>query len=248
MKEGICRNCGSDLDEARSKWICYFCDNEAVEITDDYWPYQFHRDCLKKWRRTLPKDKCELCSRYFYTNNVYISNPEMLKDVVLEKWYLFDLLKYAVVEGDLEPIEMLYSVGENIYVEGEFALRMSAELGRLDLVKFLIEHGAYVHAENDAALRMSASNGHFEVVKYLVEQAGADPHVDNEFALIYSAENGHFEIVKYLVEHGANIHAKDDLALRYCVRFGYLNILKYLVEQGANINARPALNLGIIYK
>ena len=57
-----------------------------------------------------------------------------------------DLLKYAVVEDNLSLIETLYRVGENIYVEGDFALRMSAELGRLNLVKFLLEHGANVHA------------------------------------------------------------------------------------------------------
>ena len=61
-----------------------------------------------------------------------------------------------VVEGDLGLIETLYSAGENIYVEDDFALRTSAELGRLNLVKFLIEHRANVHAENDAALKMSA--------------------------------------------------------------------------------------------
>ena len=95
---------------------------------------------------------------------------------------------------------------ENIYVEGDFALRLSAELGLLNLVKFLIEHGANVHADNDAALSLSIRNGHFELVKYLIEQAGAGPHLSIESALIYGAANGRL-IVKYLVEHGANIHA-----------------------------------------
>ena len=248
MKEEICKSCGHGLDNAHGKRLCYFCDNEVVEKNVDYWPYPFHRNCLEEWKRTLPKDKCELCSRYFYTNSDYIKNPELLKDVVLEKWDLFDLLKYAFVEGDLGLIEKLYSVGENIYVEDDFALRISAELGRLNLVKFLIEHGAYVHAENDAALLLSALNGHFEVVKYLIEHAGADPRVDNESALISSTRYGNLEIVKYLVERGANVHANDDLALLYCAQFGYLDILKYLVEQGANINARNALTLGIAFK
>ena len=236
MKEDACISCGSGAFDSKWKWTCYYCNRVILRDSSDHEPYQFHRNCITKWKRTLPKDKCRTCLRYYYTNNIYIRTPELLKDVVLEEWDLMDLLKYAVVEDNLSLIETLYRVGENIYVEGDFALRMSAELGRLNLVKFLLEHGANVHAENDAALLLSIRNGHFEVVKYLIEQAGADPHVNDKSALMYSAENGHVEIVKYLVEHGENIHTSENSALNYGIMRGHLAVVKYLFENGANID------------
>ena len=124
MKEDACRSCGRCAFDSKWKWTCYYCNRVILRDSSDHEPYQFHRNCITKWKRTLPKDKCRTCSRYYYTDNIYISNPEMLKDVVLEEWDLMDLLKYAVVEDNLSLIEKLYSVGENIYVEGEFALRM----------------------------------------------------------------------------------------------------------------------------
>ena len=236
MNKDVCRSCGSGAFDSKWEWACYYCNRLTLSDCSYNGPYKFHRNCFTKWKRTLPKDKCELCSRYYYTNNIYIKNPELLKDVVLEEWDLMDLLKYAVVEDNLSLIETLYCVGENIYVERDFALRLSAELGRLNLVKFLIEHGANVHADNDAALSLSIRKGHFELVKYLIEQAGAGPHLSIESALIYGAANGRLEIVKYLVEHGANIHAIYGRALKIAIRQGYLGIVKFLIENGANIH------------
>ena len=236
MKEGICRYCLNVLDDARSIWICYFCDNEAVDKSDDYWPYQDHRDCFLKWRIPLPIYKCEICSRYFYKNNACNKNPTLLKDVFLEKEELYDLLEYAVDEEDLGLIETLHNNGENIHIDDDLALLASAELGKLNLVKFFVEHRAYVHAGNDNALYLSAKNGHFEVLKYLIEQAGADPHANDSSALIHSAANGRLETVKYLVEHGANIHARNDGPLKIAIQCGHLAIVKFLIENGANIH------------
>ena len=236
MNKGVCRSCGSGAFDSKWEWACYYCNRATLRDCSYSGRYRFHKNCMDKWERTLPKHFCWLCSRYYYTSNIYIKNPELLNNIVLEEWDLMDLLKYAVTEDNLSLIEKLYSVAENIFINDDFALRMSVELGRLDLVKFLIEHGANVHAENDAVLLLSFDKGHFEIAKYLIEQAGADPHLKSEFALMYSAVKGRLEIVKYLVEHGANIHAENDEALKIAIRCGHLAIVKFLIENGANIH------------
>ena len=234
MNEEECISCGRSLKDADEGWSCCFCHKLDIGVTSDRWPFQFHLRCLEKWKKRFPKAKCRACSRYFYTNNFYISNTALLKDTVLKKCDLFDLLKYAVVNEDLGLIEMLYSLGENINAENNFALTASAELGRLNLVKFLVEHGAYVHAKNSIALLSSASNDHFEVFKYLIEQAGADSRVKYEKALALSAISGHLEIVKYLVERGANVQSENRSALVISSRLGHFEIVKYLIENGAD--------------
>ena len=230
---------------------CYYCD-KTLPMKDR--PCGLHFDsCFFEWKKTFSKYKCPSCKKRFSTSiqlEEYIKNPSKLqRDIDIPMWVFEELIRYAVTEGDLNFFKNLYNTNINIHMKEEFALRLSAEFGRLDLVQFLIEHGSYVHAENDAALILSAKNGHFEIIKYLVEQAAADIHVSGGCALTQSASNGHIDIVKYLLKLGANVHTKEESALIISSKHGHFETLKCLIENGADFrvdNYRPFRNSVIL--
>ncbi len=124
-------------------------------------------------------------------------------------------------------IEYLVSLGADIHVVNDQALRWASATGHLEAVKYLVSKGANIHKENDQALQWAAEHGHLEVVKYLVS-LGADVHADNDSAIQWASDLGHLEVVKYLVSVGADIHAADDQALRLASGHGHLHVVQYI--------------------
>ena len=145
--------------------------------------------------------------------------------------YKADKIEILSIDPLLDRLVTLENQGLNVHVHDDYALKTSAELGRLDMVKFLIEEcGANPHTGEEEPLIWAAGEGQLEVVKYLVEEHHADIHAQNDEALIRSAGEGYLEVVKYLVERGAAINEE---ALKVSAHSGWLGVVKYLVEQGA---------------
>ena len=131
-----------------------------------------------------------------------------------------------------ETFEYLVSVGADVHVDNDFAIRYASEEGHLDVVKYLVSIGADIHADNNYAVRHASEEGHLEVVKYLVE-LGSDIHAQNEYAVRRASKNGHLEVIKYLVSVGANIHADNNYAVRHASVNDHVDVVKYLVSVGA---------------
>ena len=157
----------------------------------------------------------------------YLQFISMLEGHKIDQNILNNMLAEMAKEGSVQGVFMMSSIGTNIHVDNDRALRLASERGHLEVVKYLVEQGADIHAMNDYALRWSSLKGHLEVVKYLVEN-GANIHANNDHALRLASLKGYLEVVTYLVEQGANVHANNDLALRWASEEGHLEVVKYL--------------------
>ena len=157
----------------------------------------------------------------------YLPFISMLEGHKIDQNILDKMLAEMAKEGSVQGVLMMSSIGANIHVDNDRALRLASENGHLEVVKYLVKNGADIHADDDAALRWASANGHLEVVSYLIENK-ADIHARDDYALRGASANGHLKVVKYLIEKGADIHAQDDYALRWASENGHLEVVKYL--------------------
>ena len=74
----------------------------------------------------------------------------------------------AVKIGDLEKVKNLVSLGADIRIGDDWAVRWASENGHLEIVKYLVSLGADIRSYNDYAVRWASAKGHLEMVKYLV--------------------------------------------------------------------------------
>ncbi len=155
----------------------------------------------------------------------YLQFISMLEGHKIDQNILNNMLAEMAKEGSVQGVFMMSSIGTNIHVDNDRALRLASEKGHLEVVRYLVEHEADIHAWNDYALRLASHNGHLEVVKYLIEK-GANINAFDDWALRLASQRGHLEVVKYLVENGANVHAMDDFALRWASANGHLEVVK----------------------
>ena len=110
----------------------------------------------------------------------------------------------------LKMAKIMLENGANIHAGNYYALRWSAENGRLEVLKFLVENGANIHANNDYALRWAARNGHLKVVEFLVEN-GANIHAENDCAVQWAVMDGFFKVVEFLEKAAKKINHKVKL-------------------------------------
>jgi len=152
------------------------------------------------------------------------------------------VIKNAVIYGQLNMIEYLYSLNGTLYIEHVDLITLAAKHGHLGTVKYLLcekekNNMSISYFDDDDALEKAVTEGHFEIIKYLIEEN----YVDVSFNMIklfsIACSNGYFEIVKYLESCGANIRSSNDRALRYAANSGHLEIVKYLVDLGSDIRA-----------
>ncbi|AGF85745.1 repeat protein [Moumouvirus goulette] len=186
-----------------------------------------------------PKYMCKYLDFGVYLREIYLptDNPKfkMIKDPSGDKYgaNMIILGKRRDLK-DIETWKYMISVGVDIYINDNYALKWASTIGYLEIVKYLVESGADIHVDDDYALKWASNNGHLEVVKYLVENGAKDNY---GYALVWASEGGHLEIVKCLIENGANIHALDDKAFRLASKNGHFEIVKYLLEHGADIKS-----------
>jgi len=161
-------------------------------------------------------------------------------------------LHYAVINGDIELVEMLLNRGVNINVEnwcGNTPLHNAVKSKKIEHIEFLLKNGAYVNARNSdtvTPLHLAVEKGSKEIVKLLLKHGA---HVDSACDFIFwegctpqllgveetstswegytplwlAAKKGHEEVVKLLLECGANINAQD--------KYGR-SLLHFVVEEG----------------
>ncbi len=56
------------------------------------------------------------------------------------------------------------SLGADVRVDDDSAVRWASLMGRLEMVKYLVSLGAEVRADDDLAVDWASSHGHLEVV------------------------------------------------------------------------------------
>ena len=136
---------------------------------------------------------------FVYEDGDFEEQYELLKN------YQGDLLLQKSADRGILPL-VKYTVEAGMEVDIYNALRLAAANGNLEIVKYLIKAGEniHMHADLEAALITASRYGHLNVVKFLVEN-GADLHIHDDISLAIAAEYGRLDVLKYLVEHGADI-------------------------------------------
>jgi ankyrin repeat protein len=130
------------------------------------------------------------------------------------------------------------------------ALKTACINGRVEVIKFLCSIGADIHDDNDYAIRRACTTDRFGIgMIETLYSLGANIHADNEHAIRMASYYGKLEVVQFLHSVGANIHVNDERPLRSASRGGHLNVVKYLHQAGADISALDgnALQLAIAY-
>jgi hypothetical protein len=138
-------------------------------------------------------------------SKVILGERKSLSEVSTLEWLISigvdinkeEILIIASSNGDLELVKYLVSLGADIHILNEYALRLASRHGCLDVVKYLVSVGVDIHDANESALKWAVANGHLEVVKYLVS-LGADIHVNNGEPFRWASGNKQFEIVNFL--------------------------------------------------
>ena len=158
-----------------------------------------------------------------------------------------EIVKEAIVHGQLEVLQYLRSLGVNIqgdHDDGEYedmSIFHASRSRQLLVVKYLLTEGMSddVDRHNLLQVALIGAIAHLDIVQYLVS-IGADIHTNDEEAVQEASRGGHLDVVQYLVSVGADIHARDDEgggALQDASFGGHLDIVQYLVSLGADIHA-----------
>jgi ankyrin repeat protein len=148
---------------------------------------------------TTPDHICEFL--YFGENVREVTVPE---DAQMVECFIRGMFRAsAVVLGpkrslsEVSTWEWLISLGSDIRICDNFAVKVCSRYGYLEVVKYLVSVGADIHAENDYAVRWASHCGHLEVVKYLVS-IGANINVYDGEALRFASNHAHLNIVEYI--------------------------------------------------
>jgi ankyrin repeat protein len=145
------------------------------------------------------------------------------------------VLYIAAVNGSLNVIKYIVSIGADIHVQDDYAVRWASAHGHLDVVKYLVSVGSDIHAHCEYAFRLASAQGYLDVVKYLVS-LGVDIRAQDSYAIRYASMNGHLEVVKYLVPAVVNNPHDKNNAVINAAYGGHLEVVRYLVSQGADIH------------
>ncbi len=148
-----------------------------------------------------------------------------------------------------EEIKELIKKGADVNAKGkngQTALMVAANWGKLDVVKCLVEHGADLEAKDkygNTALFGAAINGQLDVVKCLAKN-GADLDVKDNFGetvLMNATRDGNLDMVKYLAKNGADLDAKDNYertALDIARKWEKADCVEFLEEAQKKNSAR----------
>jgi len=124
---------------------------------------------------------------YFEIIRYLISKPEITKSNIhieildfLKSLYPYDPITYkssfieidyemirASSNGHLELVKFFVSIGADIFVFDNRAVRYASRNGHLDVVKYLVSIGADIHDCDDCSLRYALTYGHQKVVDYI---------------------------------------------------------------------------------
>ena len=161
-------------------------------------------------------------------------------------------LSLACTNGSAAMIEMLLQAGAdpNGRANGQPALMVAANTGRVDAARALLAHGADVNAteplKSQTALMWAVAEGHTDVVRLLIGH-GANVHArsDSGFTpLMFAAREEHgLDVARLLIASGANVHDTaldgNSVLLVATVR-GHPELVEFLLGHGADPDADEA--------
>ncbi|CAL1689721.1 unnamed protein product [Lasius platythorax] len=149
-------------------------------------------------------------------------------------------LHFAVINGDIEIVNMLLCRGANIDAKNQYdrtPFHNAVESKNIEIIELLLNRGAYVNARDSNSitpLHLAVEKGSDEEIIKLLLSRGAN--VD---------ANGYLKIVENLLKHGAHVNSaytytcwKGYTPLHLAVENGSEEIIKLLLSKGANVDAK----------
>ena len=140
--------------------------------------------------------------------------------------------------------------------DGDTALLLAANLGRINIARRLIAAHANINARNYEgldALRIAIKKNFTETTKVLIEsgaQVGNKTFSPENVPIIIASENENPNIVKLLIDAGADVDERNenqDTALKIAVLKNNATITKYLIKAGADVNFKDANAVSLLH-
>ncbi|TGZ53653.1 uncharacterized protein [Temnothorax longispinosus] len=161
-------------------------------------------------------------------------------------------LHFAVINGDIEIVEMILDKGANIDAENEFGrtpLHDAIRNKKMEVTELLLKYGADVNArDNDGTslLHVAVEMGCLQIVEHLLK-CGAYVNCVCTSAwkqgytpLHFAVEKGSKEVITLLLSRGANVDVKGEdsiTSLHIAAKKGYIRIAEDLLNHGACIHS-----------
>lgn len=190
--------------------------------------------------------------------NMHTSKTYNRQRVHRNKCLVFDDLRYAILQGNMESTRNLYESNDinvdTILKSGWTGLMYACSVGHADITKYLLQRGADPNFHHDMFTPLMAvciskkdEENLLKCCSLLLEyEANVNVYERHHTtALIFAAREGHVNIVKLLLEHEANADMADSrgyTALAWAAYFGRGQVIRVLLEKGANRN--KANNMG----
>ncbi|XP_076680771.1 uncharacterized protein LOC143375485 [Andrena cerasifolii] len=160
-------------------------------------------------------------------------------------------LHFAVINGDIEIIQMLLSRGAKINAispYGDTPLHDAVLSNKIEIIKLLINQGADVNAGDNkdmTPLHVAIENDSEEIVELLLRRS-ANIHPEGQYGtpLHLAVERGYLQIVDHLIKYGACVNStgtsvySEDTPLQLAARREHNEVVKLLLERGANVDVQ----------
>ncbi len=159
-------------------------------------------------------------------------------------------LHALILQGKLEKMEEWLRSGklslESKDQEGNTALHIAAQSGKIPFVKCLLQHGADVNVRNFAyatPLHLAVGQGMDKVVPLLLEQGAEIESRNNrsQTPLHVAAIRGQIPTARILLEAGADIYGKMEkgvMPVHLAAWYGQGRFLQMLIQAGADLNSQ----------
>ncbi|WP_275096790.1 ankyrin repeat domain-containing protein [Sedimenticola hydrogenitrophicus] len=153
-------------------------------------------------------------------------------------------LSLAVERGDINQIERHILWGSDINqlnINGEAPLHVSATQGNYIAIKLLVENGADINLPDKngiSALGRAVISGRTQIAEYLFMQ-GAQQEPDQLLDLLVRAGNTSRDIIPLLIKRGARINHQDEAGqtpLMRAIAASHRVLVKNLIQNGADVN------------
>ncbi|KAJ3270434.1 hypothetical protein HDV01_007844 [Terramyces sp. JEL0728] len=150
----------------------------------------------------LLKDICDPTDNDFqiFKITLEIGNLDILKLLLKERDYTFDLVGFATMQNQPAIVEYLLSIGIDPTKNDCFCLRHAVKHQLLDIFKLLlIDNRVDPSIRNNYPIGKASELGNTEMVQMLL-QRDVDPNDEDYYALKASYINKHFDIVNLLLQ------------------------------------------------
>lgn len=200
----------------------------------------------------MPKNPTDVCvvSRIKTTETLqdeYKFLREIIEMFISDE--IFDRLHVKIVNGDVEFIKKMITVGADSYFkinEGESFLSTALVSEKYEIAELLIENGVDMNKTNKAGEQIVFDlirKNHINQLKFLLKH-GLNLNICSEcqrkiVPLGLAAYIGKMDIVKLFVENGADINkcnSYNQSPLYLAAAANYIEIAKYLIANNADIH------------